>query len=103
MSNKNKTPEQIIQATVAHFGLNRERLMAIKRMHMIDHAEGYGLASLIIQALCAQMTGLTVTELSRILPRTQQSISKARTKIDMECRINPKIRADVAAIVQSLQ
>jgi hypothetical protein len=99
---KNKTPEQIIDTTVAHFGLNRERLMAIKRMEARDHAEGYGLAWLIIQALCAHMTGLTMYKLAGILPRTQQSIQRARNKIDMECRTNPKVRDDVMAIIKAL-
>lgn len=99
---KNKTPEQIISATVAHFQLDRPRLMALKNLKFKDHTEGYGKASLIMQALCLMLTGLTVNELSPILNRAQSRIHSARRKIEMDCKTDPALRADITAILRSL-
>lgn len=99
---KTKTPEQIIEATVAHFGLDQPRLMALKRLKFEDHTEGYGKASLIMQALCLMLTNLTVHELSPILNRAAQSIHSARRKLEIDCRTDPGLRADITSILRSL-
>lgn len=97
-----RTPEQIINATVNHFGLDREYLRQLKQPKFADHAKGYGRASLIVQALCLKLCGMNTKQLTPILNRTDASMRKARERIDTACREDATMRADVTQILKRL-
>ena len=95
-------PETILQAVANTLSLHADRIRNCTQPKFEDHKLGYGRASLITQALCWRLSGLTTTEIAKTIPRHHSSITKAGNRIEQECRSDPKLRADIKAILKAL-